>query len=47
MPNDSARAPGNAWKNGFFSISHTAPADAYQRTLPIFEAVVKSFQPKS
>jgi len=34
-------------KDGFFSISHTAPADAYQRTLPIFEAVVKSFQPKS
>lgn len=34
-------------KNGFFSISHTAPADAYQRTLPVFEAVVKSFQPKS
>lgn len=34
-------------KDGFFSISHTAPADAYQRTLPIFEAVVNSFHPKS
>lgn len=34
-------------KNGFYAISHIAPANAYQRTLPIFDAVVKSFQPKS
>lgn len=32
--------------DGFFAVSHVAPADAYRRTLPIFEAVVASFQPK-
>jgi hypothetical protein len=31
---------------GFFAVSHTAPADDYRRTLPIFEAVVSSFEPK-
>jgi len=33
-------------KGGFFSISHSAPVDSYQETLPIFEAVVRSFKPK-
>jgi hypothetical protein len=32
---------------GFYLISHTAPADAYQATLPVFQAVVDSFRPKS
>lgn len=31
---------------GFFEVSHSAPADAYQQTLPVFQAVVESFQPK-
>ena len=34
-------------KGGFFAISHSAPVDSYQETLPIFEAVVRSFKPKS
>lgn len=33
-------------KGGFFRIDHTAPKDAYQQTLPVFEAVVRSFKPK-
>ena len=33
-------------KGGFFEIEHRAPVDAYKTTIPIFEAVVKSFQPK-
>ena len=33
-------------KGGFFSISHSAPVHMYQETLPIFEAVVRSFKPK-
>jgi hypothetical protein len=33
--------------DGFFAISHSAPAETYERTLPIFEAVVASFRPKS
>lgn len=33
-------------KGGFFSISHQAPVDAFQKTLPVFEAVVRSFKPK-
>ncbi len=31
---------------GFFSIEHRAPANAYEATRPVFEAVVKSFRPK-
>jgi hypothetical protein len=31
---------------GFFAIQHRAPLSAYMTTLPVFEAVVKSFQPK-
>lgn len=34
-------------KGGFFQIWHSAPADCYQATLPVFEAVVRSFKPKS
>lgn len=34
-------------KGGFFAIEHRAPLDAYETTLPLFEAVVKSFQPKA
>lgn len=34
-------------KGGFFEIEHRAPANAYETTLPVFEAVVKSFRPKS
>ena len=33
-------------QDGFFTISHTAPADTYRKTLPVFKAVVESFQPK-
>jgi hypothetical protein len=33
-------------KGGFFEISHSAPVHMYQETLPIFEAVVRSFKPK-
>lgn len=31
---------------GMFAISHIAPADAYEKTLPIFDAAVKSFTVK-
>jgi hypothetical protein len=31
---------------GFYELAHTAPADSYQATLPVFEALVKSFRPK-
>ena len=34
-------------KGGFFEIVHQAPTDSYEKTLPVFEAVVKSFKPKS
>ena len=34
------RVPG-----GFFRIEHSAPAEDYKATLPIFEAVVASFKP--
>ncbi len=34
-------------KGGFFEIEHRAPASAYETTFPVFEAIVKSFQPKS
>ena len=30
---------------GFFAIEHRAPAGSYQATLPVFEAMVASFQP--
>lgn len=33
-------------EGGFFAISHRAPLNAYAATLPVFEAVVKSFRPK-
>jgi hypothetical protein len=32
--------------SGFFAVDHRAPADAYEQTLPIFDAVVASFKPK-
>jgi hypothetical protein len=31
---------------GFFTIEHRAPLSAYESTLPIFDAVVRSFKPK-
>lgn len=31
--------------DGFFLITHSAPVEDYKSTFPIFEAVVKSFQP--
>lgn len=34
-------------KGGFYHIWHAAPADCYQATLPVFEAVVRSFKPKN
>jgi hypothetical protein len=34
-------------KGGFYEIQHSASVDTYQKTLPVFEAVVRSFQPKS
>lgn len=40
---DTAMIP---FKDGFFEITHSAPADSYQVTLPVFEAMVASFQPK-
>ena len=33
-------------RDGFFSISHLAPAQAYRDTLPVFDAIVESFEPK-
>lgn len=33
-------------KDGFFRIQHKAPTDSYTKTLPVFEAVVRSFKPK-
>lgn len=33
-------------KGGFFAIEHRAPLNAYETTLPIFDAVVRSFKPK-
>lgn len=33
-------------KGGFFEIRHQAPADDYKSSLPVFEAVVRSFQAK-
>lgn len=34
-------------KGGFYEIKHTASVDTYQATLPVFEAVVRSFKPKT
>lgn len=34
------------FKDGFFEITHSAPAASYKDTLPVFEAMVESFQPK-
>lgn len=34
-------------KDGFYEIKHTASVDTYKKTLPIFEAVVRSFKPKT
>ena len=34
-------------KDGFFALSHIAPEEDYRTTLPVFDAVVASFQPKS
>jgi len=31
---------------GFFAVTHVAPSDAYRRTLPVFDDVVRSFKPK-
>ena len=33
-------------KGGFYEIKHTASVDTYRKTLPVFEAVVRSFKPK-
>lgn len=33
-------------KGGFFEIEHSASVDTYQKTLPVFEAVVRSFKSK-
>jgi hypothetical protein len=33
-------------KGGFFEIWHSAPVHMYQETMPVFEAVVRSFKPK-
>lgn len=33
-------------KGGFFELWHSAPADRYKETLPVFEAVVRGFKPK-
>lgn len=31
---------------GYFELTHSAPRDGYDRTLPVFEALVRSFKPK-
>ncbi len=31
---------------GFFALSHSAPADVYRTTLPVFDALVQSFRAK-
>jgi len=33
-------------KDGFFALVHSAPAETYAETLPVFDAVVASFQPR-
>lgn len=33
-------------KDGFFALVHSAPAETYAKTLPVFDALVASFQPK-
>jgi hypothetical protein len=33
-------------KDGFFALVHSAPAETYAETLPVFEAMVASFLPK-
>lgn len=33
-------------KGGFYQIQHRAPVDSYEKTMPVFEAVVRSFKPK-
>lgn len=33
-------------KGGFYEIKHSAPVETYQKTLPVFEAVVRSFKPR-
>lgn len=33
-------------KDGFFALVHSAPAETYAETLPVFDALVASFQPK-
>ncbi len=33
-------------QDGFFALAHSAPAEDYARTLPVFEDVVASFRPK-
>ncbi len=33
-------------KGGFYELQHIASVDSYQKTLPVFEAVVRSFKPK-
>ncbi len=33
-------------QDGFFALAHSAPAETYERTIYVFEAVVASFRPK-
>lgn len=33
-------------RDGFFALVHSAPAETYAETLPVFDAVVASFRPK-
>jgi len=35
------------FKDGFFALQHSAPVETYMDTLPVFDAVVASFQPKA
>lgn len=34
-------------RGGFFAITHSAPVETYAATMPVFEAVVASFRPKT
>lgn len=46
-PNDRWDYALVAAKGGFYAIKHTASTTTYQKSLPVFEAVVRSFKPKS
>ncbi|UPT73437.1 MAG: hypothetical protein M0D55_16430 [Elusimicrobiota bacterium] len=46
-PNDRWDYALVAAKDGFYAIKHSASTTTYQKSLPVFEAVVRSFKPQS